>query len=124
MPSKATKPIRIQHLEDSWEFLLEIKKSNKAVFLKLWKNFKKAEIPNNGLGGDCFGKLKGEIWYFRVNENGIWYRTLCFWDKTEKKHTLVVCTHTILKKGNKVPPNEIENADKMRKIYFENKEDG
>ena len=113
------KPIKLIHLEESWTFLKEIEKSNHEVFLQLWKNFKKAEMPNNGLGGDCFGKLRGDIWYFRVNHGGLWYRTLCFWDKTGKENTLVVCTHTILKKGNKVPPKEIDKADKIKIQYFE-----
>jgi hypothetical protein len=115
------KPIKIWHLVESMDFLKELRKSDVEAFLKLWKNFKKAEMPNIGLGGDSFRKLQGDIWYFREYHEGVWYRTLCFWDKTEEKNTLVVCTHTIMKKKNKVPPNEIDKAKKIRSEYFESK---
>jgi phage-related protein len=46
---------------------------------------------------------------------------LAFWDKTNKTDTLVIATHGIVKKTNKMPAKEIDKADKIRKAYFNNK---
>jgi phage-related protein len=48
-------------------------------------------------------------------------RLLAFWDKTEKKETLVVATHGFIKKSQKTPKSEIEKAEKIRKQYFDAK---
>jgi phage-related protein len=44
---------------------------------------------------------------------------LAFWDKTEKMETLVLATHGIIKKVDKVPKKEIEKAKQIRAEYFE-----
>jgi phage-related protein len=67
-------------------------------------------------------KLQGEIWEFRTRYAGRQIRLLAFWDKTDKKETLVVATHGFIKKVDKVPTNEIERAENLRKRYFENKQ--
>lgn len=65
--------------------------------------------------------MKGEIWEFRTKYAGKEIRLLAFWDKTEPKETLVAATHGFIKKVDKVPANEIERAENIRKKYFENK---
>ncbi|WP_430810942.1 MULTISPECIES: type II toxin-antitoxin system RelE/ParE family toxin [unclassified Carboxylicivirga] len=65
-------------------------------------------------------KLEGEIWYFRTKFLTLQYRVFAFWDKTDKVDTLVVATHGVIKKSNKVSNSEIEKAEKIRQEYFNN----
>jgi hypothetical protein len=51
-----------------------------------------------------------------------YYRLLASWDKTDKTDTVVISTHGLIKKTGKIPPGEIEKAERTRKIYFEFKE--
>jgi Phage-related protein len=66
-----------------------------------------------------FEKLNDNIWEFRTRYQGITYRLLAFWDNEAGR--LVVATHGFIKKTWKVPQNEIERAESLRQIYFENK---
>jgi len=68
-----------------------------------------------------FKKLTGEIWEFRTLFNKKHYRLFAFWDKTGKDETVVISTHGIIKKTDKTPPGEIEKAENLRKLYFEQK---
>ena len=68
-----------------------------------------------------FKKIQGEIWEFRIRYSGLQIRLLAFWDKTNNKETLVIATHGFIKKVDKVPGNEIERAEKIKRRYFENK---
>lgn len=47
------------------------------------------------------------------------YRLFAFWDT--EANTLVVVTHSIIKKTHKTPFKEIAKAEQIRKLYFENK---
>jgi len=55
---------------------------------------------------------------FRVKHAGLQIRLLAFWDKTNITQTLVFATHGFIKKVDKVPANEIERAENIRKKYF------
>lgn len=68
---------------------------------------------------DLFKKLNDNIWEFRTRYQGMTYRLLAFWDNSTGN--LVVATHGFIKKTWKIPQNEIEKAESLRKIYFENK---
>ena len=68
-----------------------------------------------------FKKLQRGIWEFRFLYGGKQIRLLAFWDKTDRKETLVIATHRFIKKVDKVPSNEIERALKIRTNYFDNK---
>jgi len=68
-----------------------------------------------------FKKLKNDIWEFRTKFAGLQIRLLAFWDKTDKKKTLVIATHGFIKKVDKVPANEIDRAVRLRDQYFSNK---
>lgn len=68
-----------------------------------------------------FKKLKKEIWEFRTKFGGKEIRLLAFWDKEDEMKILVMATHGFIRKGDKVPENEIERALNIRKKYFENK---
>ncbi|WP_211228193.1 type II toxin-antitoxin system RelE/ParE family toxin [Aequorivita capsosiphonis] len=69
-----------------------------------------------------FKKLDSEIWELRTKYIGLQYRLLAFWDKTDKTETLVLATHGIIKKTDKVPKADIEKAKKIMAEYFAQKE--
>jgi phage-related protein len=83
---------------------------------KIYYNVDKAKL---GLDPKLFKKLTDDIWEFRTKYKGLQYRLLAFWDKTDKTDTLVISTHGIVKKVDKVPKSEIEKAKKIRTEYFE-----
>jgi phage-related protein len=69
-----------------------------------------------------FKKLQKDIWEFRTKYAGIQIRLLAFWDKTDKKETLVLATHGFIKKVDKVPSNEIDRAVRLKDKYFNTKQ--
>lgn len=105
-----------QFLEEAHKFIAGLEpKTTKKVFY----NIDLAEQTNDP---KLFKKLQQDIWKFRANYAGLQIRLLAFWDKTDDKETLVFATHGFIKKVDKVPPNEIERALKIRTRYFENKQ--
>ena len=82
---------------------------------KIYYNIDKASY---GLDPKLFKKLDDEIWEFRTKYMGQQYRLFAFWDKTEKTEALVIATHGIVKKVNKVPKSDIEKAKQIKSIYF------
>lgn len=114
----ANKPIRYFKTEffpEVREFFKSI--DNKAVAKIFW-NLDLAERTNDPR---LFKKLTDEIWEFRTLYQGLQYRLLAFWDKTNTTQTLVIATHGIIKKTDKMPKKEIEKADTIRKNYFNQK---
>ncbi len=65
-------------------------------------------------------KLSGDIWEFRTQYGNLQYRLLAFWDKKEAHDTLVIATHGIIKKTDKMPAKEIQKAEQIRHNYFIN----
>ena len=102
-------------LTEAREFLLVLdeKAREKIVF-----NTRKAKVKNDR---ELFKKLKGEIWEFRTLYNKKHFRLFAFWDKTDKTETLVLATHGIIKKTGKISKKEIEKAERIRQLYFEQK---
>ncbi len=101
-------------LEEAIEFLGKLDdKTRKKIFY----NIDKSKLINDP---KLFKKLKDEIWEFRTKYKGIQYRLFAFWDKTGNTETLVISTHGIIKKVNKVPKSEIKKAEKIRTKYFNN----
>ena len=105
-------------LEDARQFLLELDDKTRA---KILYNIDKSKVLNDP---KLFKKLTDNIWEFRTKYNGLQYRLLAFWDKTEKTETLVVSTHGFVKKVDKVPSAEINKADQLRQLYFDQKKRG
>ncbi len=68
-----------------------------------------------------FKKLTADIWEFRAKYGNLQYRLLAFWDKDNKRNTLVIATHGLIKKVDKMPVKEIKKADQLRKDYFNSK---
>lgn len=69
---------------------------------------------------ELFKKLEGtSIWEFRTLYNNKAYRFFAFWDTDTE--TLVITTHGIVKKTQKTPQKEIDKAERIRKEYFQQK---
>jgi phage-related protein len=112
-----TEKFQVQFLEEAAEFIdkLDEKARDKVIY-----NIQKARLSNDK---ELFKKLKDEIWEFRTLFNRTHFRLFAFWDKTGKQETLVISTHGIIKKTDKTPNAEIDKAEKIRKHYFERKND-
>lgn len=100
-------------LEQAIDFMSRL--DNKAK-KKIYYNLDKAKLENDP---KLFKKLTDDIWEFRTQYQGLQYRLFAFWDKTGKTETLVLATHGMIKKVDKVPKAEIEKAKKIRTAYFE-----
>jgi phage-related protein len=86
---------------------------------KILYNIRKVQTEHDP---ELFKKLTDEIWEFRTLYQGLQYRLLTFWDKTNTENTLVISTHGFVKKRSKVPDNEILKAKQLRTKYFEDKD--
>jgi hypothetical protein len=53
--------------------------------------------------------------------NKAYYRLFAFWDKTQATDTLVVSTHGIVKKSQRINKEEIIKALKIKEQYFKEK---
>jgi len=102
-------------LKEVWDFLDTLPEKAKE---KIFYNIDKSKYVNNS---EIFKKLDEDIWEFKTMYNKTYYRIMSFWDKTEKTETLVVTTHGIIKKTDKLPKEEIEKARAIMKLYFEQK---
>jgi phage-related protein len=110
-----TEKFQVQFLEEAAQFIdnLDEKVRDKVIY-----NIHKAKFSNNK---ELFKKLEGEIWEFRTLFNRTHYRLLAFWDKSAKTETIVISTHGIIKKTDKMPRKDIEKAERIRKLYFDSK---
>ena len=107
-----TERFKVRFLEEAAGFLDNIdgKAREKIIY-----NVRKAQVINDN---SLFKKLSGETWEFRTLFNRTNYRLFAFWDKPD---TVVISTHGIVKKTDKTPRKEIEKAEKLRLLYFEQK---
>ncbi len=106
---------RVQFLEEAKGFLDELdEKARVKIVYNIWK----ARSTNDK---ELFKKLQDEIWEFRTKFNKTYYRLFAFWDKTDKTDTIVISTHGLIKKTDKIPKSEIEKAEKSREKYFNEK---
>ena len=106
---------RVDFLDEAKEFLdgLDEKARDKIVY-NIWK----ARSTNDK---ELFKKLQDEIWEFRTKFNKVYYRLFAFWDKTDNTDTVVISTHGLVKKTDKVLKSEIERAEKLKEKYFNEK---
>lgn len=102
-------------LDDAREFLFVLDVKTRA---KILYNIDKSKVLTDP---KLFKKLSGEIWEFRTKYSGLQYRLLAFWDKTGNVETVVVSTHGFVKKVDKVSPTELNKAEQLRRLYFEQK---
>src|SRR5436309_3040165 len=106
---------RVEFLEEAKDFLdkLDVKTREKVLY-NIWKS---RSINDKEL----FKKLQDEIWEFRTKYSKSYYRLFAFWDKTDKEDTVVISTHGLIKKTDKIPKSEIEKAVRLREKYFNEK---
>ena len=102
-------------MEEANEFIAKL---DPKTIKKIFYNIDLAEQTNDP---KLFKKLQNEIWELRTKFGGLQIRLLAFWDKSDNKKTLVIATHGFMKKVDKVSPNEIDRAEKLRNKYFRNK---
>lgn len=107
------KKFEVVFLEQAIDFLENLDEKARK---KIYYNLDKAKFVNDP---KLFKKLTDDIWEFRTKFSGLQYRLFAFWDKTEKTETLVISTHGIIKKVDKVPKAEIEKAKQIKKEYFD-----
>lgn len=100
----------VYFLEDARRFLSSLPLEARQ---KILYNIDKSKITNDP---KLFKKLTSTIWEFRTQYNGLQYRLFAFWDT--KKNAVVIATHGMVKKTDKVPKSEIEKADSLRKEYL------
>lgn len=93
-------------LEEAFEFLENIDEKSRE---KIIYNIDKSRYLNDP---NLFKKLTDDIWEFRTRFNKLQYRLFAFWDKRDERVTLVVSTHGIIKKKDKISKKEIEKAKK------------
>lgn len=106
---------RVEFLEEAKQFLDGVdEKARNKILYNIWK----ARSINDK---ELFKKLQDEIWEFRTKFNKTYYRLFAFWDKTDKDDTIVISTHGLIKKTDKIPKSEIEKAEKARIKYFNDK---
>ena len=102
-------------LEEAFEFLSKLDRKH---YEKILYNIRKSQMA---MDAGLFKKLSDEIWEFRTLYQGLQYRLLAFWDKTNQSESLVIATHGFVKKRSKVPNAEIQKASSMRIKYFSEK---
>ena len=102
-------------LGEVWDLFDTIDEKSKD---KILYNIDKAKYVNDP---ELFKKLDELIWEFRTIYKKTYYRLLSFWDKIDTTETLVIATHGIIKKTDKIPKAEIEKAKAIMKLYFEQK---
>lgn len=102
-------------LEEAEQFIAQL---DSKTIKKIFYNIDLAEQTNDP---KLFKKLQNDIWEFRTKFGGLQIRLLAFWEKTDKKETLIIATHGFIKKVDKVPGQEIDRAIRLKIKYFEDK---
>ena len=108
------KPIEIITLPQAEEFIDSIEEPVRKKFLHSMRKTKQR------IFGDWFKKMVGtdDIYEFRVDNNGKFYRLFAFWDRRGSSQTLIVATHGLIKKTNKTPKSDIDKAEEIKNKYF------
>lgn len=109
------KLFEIEFLGEALAFLRTLDRKH---YEKILYNIRKAQTSRDP---ELLKKLSDEIWEFRTRYQGLHYRLLAFWDKTDSGNTLVISTHGFVKKQSKVPDKEIQKAAHLRAEYFKEK---
>jgi len=106
---------KVEFLDEAIEFVESLDEKARA---KIIYNLKLSQFKNDN---ELFKKLTDTIWEFRTLYHKTYYRLFAFWDKSNNENTLVIATHGIEKESGKTPKNELQKAEALRIIYFENK---
>ena len=101
---------KVKFLEEAKQFLDSLgEKPRDKIFYNIWKS---KISKDEGL----LKKLDDENWEFRTLYNKSAYRLFAFWDETEK--SMIIATHGIIKKTDKIPKKEINKAKQLRAEYL------
>ena len=114
--SEQKQKFKVLYSEEADAFLTN---QSEKIRAKILYNVEKASYTNDP---KLFKKLENtDIWEFRTLFDNIQYRLLAFWDKRNGRNTLVIVTHGFIKKSQKTPPREIQHAQAIMSIYFNQK---
>ena len=103
----------VEFLEPAKEFIDNLdEKTKEKVLFNIWRS---KEINDPRL----LKKLNKNIWEFRTRIQNKQIRLFAFWDKRDNKTSLIIATHGIIKKVQKIQSKEISKAEELRKEYFE-----
>lgn len=103
---------RVEFLPEAVKFMEEI---NEKAREKIYFNIRKAQVINDP---ELFKKLTDNIWEFRTLYNKTYYRLFAFGDRSDKKDTVVISTHGLIKKTAKTPKSDLERAESIREEYL------
>ncbi|MFH1295831.1 MAG: type II toxin-antitoxin system RelE/ParE family toxin [Bacteroidota bacterium] len=108
------KPIEIVLLKQAEDFIDEIEELVRKKFLLSMRKTK------SRIFGEWFTKMTdaNDLFEFKVDYNGKFYRLFSFWDSRGETETLIVCSHGLIKKTNKTPKSEIAKALDIKNKYF------
>jgi phage-related protein len=106
---------RVEFLDEADDFLAGLdEKARDKIIYNIWKS----RSTNDK---ELFKKLQDEIWEFRTMFNKAYYRLFAFWDKEDRADTVVISTHGLIKKTDRISKSEIEKAERLRVKYFNEK---
>src|SRR5438034_707717 len=100
------------YLQEAAEFIDSL---NAKVREKVLYNIDKASLENDP---KLFKKLAGDIWEFRTKYLKQQIRLFAFWDRRNNTNALVVSTHGLIKKKDRIDNSDIEKSIKVRKQYL------
>ena len=108
------KPIEIVLLKQAEYFIDDLESPVRKKFFHSMRKTK------SRIFGEWFTKMTdvNDLFEFKVDYNGKFYRLFSFWDSRGTTQTLIVCSHGIIKKSNKTPKTEIEKALAIKDKYF------
>lgn len=103
---------KVLFLADAIEFLeqLEDKSRRKVLY-----NMNKVSKRNDG---EILKKINDNIWEFRTLYGNTHIRFFTFWDTSVKGNSKLIITHGFIKKSVKLPMQEIQKVEMMRRIFF------
>ena len=103
---------KVLFLADAFEFLeqLEDKSRRKVLY-----NMNKVSKRNDG---ELLKKINDNIWEFRTLYGNTQIRFFAFWDTSVKGDSKLIITHGFIKKSLKLPMQEIQKAEMMRRLFF------
>jgi phage-related protein len=103
---------KVLFLADAIEFLeqLEDKSRRKVLY-----NMNKVSKRNDG---EILKKINDNIWEFRTLYGNTHIRFFAFWDTSVKGNSKLFITHGFIKKSVKLPMQEIQKVEMMRRIFF------
>ncbi len=106
---------RVIFLEEAKDFLESLdEKARDKILYNIWK-------ARSTHDKELFKKIQDDIWEFRTLYAKTFYRLFAFWDKTEKTDTVVITTHGLIKKTDKIPKTDIEKVKNIQQKYLKEK---